>query len=176
MSKETKAAPAETAQQTAPAAEQEQIQQAAQEGAQEGAQEETQEETQEGAQEGAREETQEAAPGAEPAAKKKQAPLAARLQAAQERAADALNELCSLMRNEVGRPVIFPVQALQLFKFTDEPAAPFQPETIQLEREPFLPEPGGKPVPRELIGPKQISTDHSLRTRKAINIQAPGAK
>ena len=156
MSKETQAAPAEKAQQAAPEAEQEQIQEG------------TQGAAPEGSQDGAPE-------GAGPAAKE-QAPLAARLQAAQERAAAALNELCSLMRNEVGRPVIFPVQALQLFKFTDEPAAPFQPETIQLEREPFLPEPGGKPVPRELIGPKQISTDHSLRTRKAQNIQAPGIK
>ena len=156
MSKETKAAPAETAQQTAPAAEQEQIQQAAQEGAQE--------------------ETQEAAPGAEPAAKKKQAPLAARLQAAQERAADALNELCSLMRNEVGRPILFPVQVLQVFKFVDDPAAPFQPAQIELEREPFQPQPIAGVVPHEVKGPQQISTDHSLRTRKAINIQAPGAK
>lgn len=164
MSKETKAAPAETAQQTAPAAEQEQIQQAAQEGAQE----ETQEETQEGA--------QEAAPGAEPAAKKKQAPLAARLQAAQERAADALNELCSLMRNEVGRPILFPVQVLQVFKFVDDPAAPFQPAQIELEREPFQPQPIAGVVPHEVKGPQQISTDHSLRTRKALNIQAPGAK
>lgn len=164
MSKETKAAPAETAQQTAPAAEQEQIQQAAQEGAQE--------ETQEGAQEGA----QEAAPGAEPAAKKKQATLAARLQAAQERAADALNELCSLMRNEVGRPILFPVQVLQVFKFVDDPAAPFQPAQIELEREPFLPQPIAGVVPHEVKGPQQISTDHSLRTRKALNIQAPGAK
>ena len=164
MSKETKAAPAETAQQTAPAAEQEQIQQAAQEGAQE--------ETQEGAQEGA----QEAAPGAEPAAKKKQAPLAARLQAAQERAADALNELCSLMRNEVGRPILFPVQVLQVFKFVDDPAAPFQPAQIELEREPFQPQPIAGVVPHEVKGPQQISTDHSLRTRKALNIQAPGAK
>ena len=164
MSKETKAAPAETAQQTAPAAEQEQIQQAAQEGAQE--------ETQEGVQEGA----QEAAPGAEPATKKKQAPLAARLQAAQERAADALNELCSLMRNEVGRPILFPVQVLQVFKFVDDPAAPFQPAQIELEREPFQPQPIAGVVPHEVKGPQQISTDHSLRTRKAINIQAPGAK
>ena len=160
MSKETKAAPAETAQQTAPAAEQEQIQQAAQEGAQE----ETQEET------------QEAAPGAEPAAKKKQAPLAARLQAAQERAADALNELCSLMRNEVGRPILFPVQVLQVFKFVEDPAAPFQPAQIELEREPFQPQPIAGVVPHEVKGPQQISTDHSLRTRKALNIQAPGAK
>lgn len=159
MSKETKAAPAETAQQTAPAAEQEQIQQAAQEGAQE----ETQEET------------QEAAPGAEPAAKKKQAPLAARLQAAQERAADALNELCSLMRNEVGRPILFPVQALQVFKFVDDPAAPFQPAQIELEREPFQPQPIAGVVPHEVKAPQQISTDPSL-AKKAHNIQAPGLK
>ena len=163
MSKETKAAPAETAQQTAPAAEQEQIQQAAQEGAQE--------ETQEGAQEGA----QEAAPGAEPAAKKKQAPLAARLQAAQERAADALNELCSLMRNEVGRPILFPVQVLQVFKFVDDPAAPFQPAQIELEREPFQPQPIAGVVPHEVKPPQQISTDPSL-AKKAHNIQAPGLK
>lgn len=155
MSKETKAAPAETAQQTAPAAEQEQIQQAAQE--------ETQEET------------QEAAPGAEPAAKKKQAPLAARLQAAQERAADALNELCSLMRNEVGRPILFPVQALQVFKFVDDPAAPFQPAQIELEREPFQPQPIAGVVPHEVKAPQQISTDPSL-AKKAHNIQAPGLK
>ena len=159
MSKETKAAPAETAQQTAPAAEQEQIQ----EGAQEGAQEETQEET------------QEAAPGAEPAAKKKQAPLAARLQAAQERAADALNELCSLMRNEVGRPVIFPIQVLQVFQFTEDPAAPFQPAQIELEREPFQPQPIAGVVPHEVKPPQQISTDPSL-AKKAHNIQAPGLK
>ena len=168
MSKETKAAPAETAQQTAPAAEQEQIQQAAQEGAQE--------ETQEGA--------QEAAPGAEPAAKKKQAPLAAkkkqaplaaRLQAAQERAADALNELCRLMRNEVGRPILFPVQALQVFKFVDDPAAPFQPAQIELEREPFQPQPIAGVVPHEVKAPQQISTDPSL-AKKAHNIQAPGLK
>lgn len=155
MSKETKAAPAETAQQTAPAAEQEQIQQAAQEGAQE--------------------KTQEAAPGAEPAAKKKQAPLAARLQAAQERAADALNELCSLMRNEVGRPILFPVQALQVFKFVDDPAAPFQPAQIELEREPFQPQPIAGVVPHEVKAPQQISTDPSLG-KKAHNIQAPGLK
>lgn len=159
MSKETKAAPAETAQQTAPAAEQEQIQQAAQEGAQEGAQEET----------------QEAAPGAEPAAKKKQAPLAARLQAAQERAADALNELCRLMRNEVGRPILFPVQALQVFKFVDDPAAPFQPAQIELEREPFQPQPIAGVIPHEVKAPQQISTDPSL-AKKAHNIQAPGLK
>lgn len=164
MSKETKAAPAETAQQTAPAAEQEQIQQAAQEGAQE--------ETQEGAQEGA----QEAAPGAEPAAKKKQAPLAARLQAAQERAADALNELCSLMRNEVGRPVIFPIQVLQVFKFVDDPAAPFQPAQIELEREPFQPQPIAGVVSHEVKAPLQVYTDPGQRTKGAQNIQAPGAK
>lgn len=160
MSKETKAAPAETAQQTAPAAEQEQIQQAAQE------------ETQEGAQEGA----QEAAPGAEPAAKKKQAPLAARLQAAQERAADALNELCSLMRNEVGRPVIFPIQVLQVFKFVDDPAAPFQPAQIELEREPFQPQPIAGVVSHEVKAPLQVYTDPGQRTKAAHNIQAPGAK
>lgn len=175
MSKETKAAPAEVAQQTAQAAaEQEQIHEGHQGAAP--APEEAQEAGPEEAPEGTQEENQEGTQGAEPAAKKKQAPLAARLQAAQERAADALNELCSLMRNEVGRPVIFPVQALQLFKFTDEPAAPFQPAEIQLEREPFQPEPSVKTYTPEVKAPLQVYTDPGQRTKGAQNIQAPGEK
>ena len=175
MSKETKAAPAETAQQTAPAAaEQQQIHEGPQGAAP--APEEAQEAGPEEATEGTQEENQEGTQGAEPAAKEQTAPLAARLKAAQDRAADALNELCSLMRNEVGRPILFPVQALQVFKFVDDPAAPFQPAQIELEREPFQPQPIAGVVPHEVKGPQQISTDHSLRTRKAINIQAPGAK
>ena len=173
MSKETKAAPAETAQQTAPAAEQEQIHEGPQGAAP--APEEAQEAGPEEAPEGTQEENQEGTQGAEPAAKEQTAPLAARLKAAQDRAADALNELCRLMRYEVGRPVIFPLQALQLFKFTDEPAALFQPAEIQLEREPFQPQPIAGVVPHEVKAPQQISTDPSL-AKKAHNIQAPGLK
>ena len=111
---------------------------------------------------------------AAPAAKE-QAPLEARLQAAQERAATALNELCSLMRNEVGRPVILPVQVLQLFTFGEEPA-PFQPAQIVLKREPFQPIYGARQEDGIPAAPHQVSTDHSLHTRKVLNIQAPDAK
>ena len=174
MSKETKAAPAETAQQTAPAAEQEQIHEGPQGAAP--APEEAQEAGPEEAPEGTQEENQEGTQGAEPAAKEQTAPLAARLKAAQDRAADALNELCRLMRYEVGRPVIFPLQAVQLFKFTDEPAAPFQPAEIQLEREPFQPDPSVKTYTPEVKAPLQVYTDPGQRTKGAQNIQAPGAK
>ena len=171
MSKETKAAPAEVAQQTAPAAaEQQQIHEGPQGAAP------APEEAQEAGPEEAPEGNQEGAQGAEPAAKEQNAPLAARLKAAQDRAADALNELCRLMRYEVGRPVIFPLQALQLFKFTDDRDALFQPAEIQLEREPFLPEPGGKTITPEVKAPLQVYTDPGQRTKGAKNIQAPGAK
>ncbi len=143
MSKETKAAPAETAQQTAPAAEQEQIQEAAKETlTQEGTQEETQEQAQE------------------------------TLQEALKGAAAGLNKVCAILR-EQGAPVIFPAQILSLFKFGDsDEAGPFQPQAIESrEREAFQVQAVRPEQPnRKAEKPKQLSIDPSLHANKVINV------